>query len=445
MGHVHLEEASSAVFKTLYVVAFTPDPEQARAVTDTLTLLGISRFEHAARLEDVETLVRTAPVDVIVCGIYPGYEEGLMLPSLLRTMRRDGRVHEAPRILWSVESALDARHGAYDSASSGEDSKPVRPERDKRGEVSLQALEAHARLARQAGINVGISRGNEVARFAAALDFLVHTQTSVFQPAVPYDELPLEDDLIAAVSGGTGLHIVLQPQYDLQTKAIVGAEALARWTHPEHGNISPTVFIPIVNRLDLNLMLFGFVKKKVIEILEILHGRGIDIPIAVNASVKTVCTKGFAKFLAQKMEHAGLPPHLLKIELTEELPVEDPLLLSGALNSLRTHGFLTSLDDFGSGFATMNLLATMPFDEVKIDGSFVKEIDQKAPSRGVIATIASLASLLNMSLVAEGIEDESSIATLRRLGCNKGQGFALSKPLDGLNFLQLCMPVDRTP
>lgn len=443
MGHLQTEEASSAAFKALCVVAFTPNPAQARDLTDTLTLLDVGRFEYAVSLEDVETLVRTVPVDVIVCDIYPGHEGGLMLPSLLQAMRRDGRGQEPPRILWSVETVPDARRGIDDEASSNKDLQSDHSDLVKRGGISLQALEAHARLAQHAGINVGITRGKDVTRFAAALDLLVHTQHSVFQPSVPYDELPLEEDLIAAVSGGTGLHIVLQPQYDLHTNVIVGAEALARWNHPQHGNISPAVFIPIVNRLDLNLMLFGFVKKKVIEILEILHGRGVDIPIAVNASVKTVCTKGFAQFLARKMELAGLPPRLLKIELTEELPVEDPLLLSGALNSLRTLGFLTSLDDFGSGFATMNLLATMPFDEVKIDGSFVREIDQKAPSRGIIATISSLASLLNMNLVAEGIEDESSIATLRRLGCNKGQGFALSKPLDALGFLQLCLPVDH--
>ncbi|WYX24796.1 EAL domain-containing protein [Achromobacter xylosoxidans] len=146
---------------------------------------------------------------------------------------------------------------------------------------------------------------------------------------MPHEELQLEEDLIAAISGGTGLHIALQPQYDLHTKALLGAEALARWTHPRLGNISPTVFIPIVNRLDLNLALFGFVKKKVIEILEVLYGRGVGVPIAVNASVKTICTEGFAQFLAQKMEHAGLPNRLLKIELTEELPIEDPSFCRG--------------------------------------------------------------------------------------------------------------------
>ncbi|CUJ72727.1 Bacteriophytochrome cph2 [Achromobacter xylosoxidans] len=444
MGHPHIEEASPTGPRKVSVIAFTPKPEQAREVMDTLTLLGITRFEHATCLDDVERLVRTTAIDVIVCSIQPGENGGLMLPSLLQTMRKDGRLLEPPRVLWSMETASDTSHSPTDSKSSIDDPQKATSDLERGAGISLQALQAHARLAQQAGISVGITRGYEVARVAAVLDRLLNTHTPPLQPIVPHEELQLEEDLIAAISGGTGLHIALQPQYDLHTKALLGAEALARWTHPRLGNISPTVFIPIVNRLDLNLALFGFVKKKVIEILEVLYGRGVGVPIAVNASVKTICTEGFAQFLAQKMEHAGLPNRLLKIELTEELPIEDPLLLSGSLNSLRALGFLTSLDDFGSGFATINLLSTMPFDEVKIDGSFVKEVDQKAPLRGIIATISSLARLLNMNLVAEGIEDESSIATLRRLGCNKGQGFALSKPLEPLDFLQLCLSQGRT-
>ncbi|WP_203651223.1 EAL domain-containing protein [Pseudomonas sp. RtIB026] len=439
MKTIEMENSPVADLKLLRLALMESHPGRDRSVVGTLSALGIEHLQRVSTLVEMECLLRREAVDIVVCNIQPGNDAGFMLPSLLQTLNRERNGIAIARILWMGEALTDTPALPLHAASQRYEPLVDGAGLTSIGGIPLSALESHARLARRAGIIVDIARSNDAMGVAEALRALMYAQAHLLEAPVPQDELPLEDDLIAAVTGSQGLRIVLQPQFDLCSRKIVGAEALVRWVHAVHGNISPTVFIPMVNRLDLNLMLFSFVKKRVIDTLVELTRRDIHIPIAVNASVRTVCTKGLTRLLAEKMEAAGLPTNLLKIELTEELPVDDPLLLSASLNALRAQGFQTSLDDFGSGSATMNLLATMPFDEVKIDGSFVREIDQKSPSRGVIATVAALASLLNMSLVAEGIEDETSIATLRRLGCEKGQGYALSVPLEVEHFLDLCV------
>ncbi|WP_162730892.1 EAL domain-containing response regulator [Achromobacter xylosoxidans] len=425
-------------FDLLRVVAFASGPARVSHIRKTLTNLGIQLLEAADSLRILEMLLQTSPADVVVCDMLPGHDEALMVPSLLRRLRKAAGPAAPSRVLWMVDPTTCWLQAASHSAVP-DDSEHPDPLHGQIGPFGIQALQAHIRLARNAGIDVAIAQGAPASTLKTALHSLMRTPDHFFVPTVPHEELPLEEELIAAISGGEGLRIVLQPQYDLATRAVVGAEALVRWTHPVHGNISPITFIPMVNRLDLNLMLFSFVKSSVIEVLSTLFQRGIHIPIAVNASVKTVSTPGLARLLAEKMTLAGLPNHLLKVELTEEMPVDDPLSLSASLLSLRALGFQTSLDDFGSGSATMNLLATMPFDEVKIDGSFVMDIDQKSPSRGIVATVSALANMLNMNLVAEGIEDEASITTLRRLGCQKGQGFALSMPVEISDFVEICL------
>jgi EAL domain-containing protein (putative c-di-GMP-specific phosphodiesterase class I) len=161
----------------------------------------------------------------------------------------------------------------------------------------------------------------------------------------------------------------------------------------------------------------------------------LEIPISVNASVDTLCTTGFSARLADRMMRAGLPNHLLKIELTEDIPVMDELCLSAAINALKVRGFGVSLDDFGSGSATLRQIASMPFDEVKIDGALIRDLDNKSTARRVIATTLALARRLNMTVVAEGIETDSCRILLRRLGCTNGQGFVLSRPMEVQDFL----------
>nr|WP_311735197.1 EAL domain-containing protein [Janthinobacterium sp. S3M3] len=235
---------------------------------------------------------------------------------------------------------------------------------------------------------------------------------------------------------GKGIRVVYQPQYDLLSRRVVSAEALLRWRHPRYGDVPPSVLIPMVNRLGLHLPLFDLVVKEVIEVLLELRRQGADVPIAVNASIDTVCEPGMADLLAAKMWDACLPTRLLKVEVTEDLPVLDELCLSGCLNTLRAKGFPLSLDDFGAGSATFNVLFKMPFDEVKIDGAFIRNMETSSHSHAIVTTLISLAKGLNLKLVAEGIENESLLAALLGIGCHIGQGYALARPMEREDFIQ---------
>ncbi|MFY3630765.1 EAL domain-containing protein [Achromobacter xylosoxidans] len=427
-------KGSGALLGSSDIIAFSTSATWLSELAGTLTSLGITKATFVNSIDEMEALIPKLAPDVIVSDLNCDYDISFMLPILARKMRQRGEIKKLPHFLWCASTSTHGpgrcNHQLFRNNSGGNIAST------ETAAIPSHALDAHVRLARQAGIQVMIIEETGPSQLAEAISSLAQLDSPSSDPSPEKSEIPLEEDLIAAISGEHGLRVVLQPQFDLHTRQIIGAEALARWTHPILGNIPPAVFIPMVNRLDMNLMLFSFVNSKVIEILAALTARGIHIPVAVNASVRTVSTQGFSRLLANRMRGAGLPTHLLKIELTEEVPVEDHLLLSASLHSLRALGFPISLDDFGSGSATMNLLATMPFDEVKIDGSFIKGIDQISQSCSIIATISSLARLLNLSLVAEGIEDESSVTTLRRLGCQRGQGFHLSRPLEAKEFLK---------
>lgn len=261
------------------------------------------------------------------------------------------------------------------------------------------------------------------------------------RPCLP--ALPCDADVIHAVQTGEGLRVVYQPQYALHSRRVVSAEALLRWRHSRYGEVPPAVLIPMVNRLGLHLPLFDLVVREVIDVLRYLRRHGAEVPLAVNASIDTVCEPGMADLLASKMWDSCLPTRLLKVEVTEDLPVHDELCLSACLNTLKAKGFTLSLDDFGAGSATFNVLSMMPFDEVKIDGAFIRDMESNSQSHAIVATLISLAQSLNLKLVAEGIESESQLAVLLAIGCRVGQGYALARPMEHAEFIrcQLAQPV----
>ncbi len=244
--------------------------------------------------------------------------------------------------------------------------------------------------------------------------------------------------MTAAVLSGIGLRVMFQPQHDLRTGRIVGAEALVRWTHPQHGEVSPAVLIPLVNQLGLGLALFMWVQRQTVAMLRSLDALSIPLPIAVNACARTLCTPGLAGQLAAHMRSEGLAPHLLKIEVTEDVRPPCTLALSAALAALRAQGFPISLDDFGTGWATQDTLCTMPLDEMKIDASLVQGISHSASARGVVKDLIDLAERLHLRLVAEGVENEATASLLVALGCRTGQGYLLTRPLEANAFFNTC-------
>jgi EAL domain-containing protein (putative c-di-GMP-specific phosphodiesterase class I) len=412
-------------FQKFRVVVLAREGHFARRTAAELARLGVARQAHAATLGAATSAVLEDETDMVVAEIHSDYSDGLMLPSALKALNASGRLKLVPHVLWTGDGApAEPANGA------------AQEWRDMLNGVSMTALASHARLARTAGIQVQIVRESGIGALQAGLERLL----DAVRPPAPVrrsepDHSPAEDDVIAALTSGEGLRVVFQPQYDLASRAVVGAEVLIRWQHARYGEVPPAVLIPMVNRLGLDLLLFSYIEKRAIETLLALDKAGIEIPLAVNASAKTICTPGLAERLAGKMKRAGLPAQRLKIELTEEFTSVDELTLSASLTALRARGIQVSLDDFGAGSATLALLSQMPFDEMKIDGTLVRAVALTPASREIIAGTVTLARLFNLRLVIEGIEDESTIALLCELGCRVGQGYALARPMESSDFL----------
>lgn len=248
--------------------------------------------------------------------------------------------------------------------------------------------------------------------------------------------LPTEEDVIATLAGGEGLRVVFQPQFDIQTQQVMGAEALIRWRHPQLGDISPSTLVPMVHRLGLDMLLFGFVKARTIDMLRQLYHAGAAVPIAINASAKTLCTPDLAGLLGSRMQRAGLSPHLLKVELTEDVKATDSARLVASLGAIQAQGFKVSLDDFGSGWSIPSLLSLMLFDEMKIDASYVQTMDISSASRDFIKEVLELSREFDFAVVAEGIQSQTTAQRLAELGCRYGQGFALARPLEADVFMK---------
>jgi EAL domain-containing protein (putative c-di-GMP-specific phosphodiesterase class I) len=238
-----------------------------------------------------------------------------------------------------------------------------------------------------------------------------------------------DDEIAAMVTGKDGLRMLLQPQVDLLTGRIVSAEALARWLHPRLGIIMPSEFIPIVNRLGLDKILFERVCLRVIDMLLTLRRAGIAVPVAINAPASTLSDEREVDFLLGRIHAAELPASLVRVELTEDQPIRELDVLRASLLKLENAGCEVSLDDFGTGHASLKLLSAIPLSEVKIDQYFVTRMRRSAVAFEVLRTAAELANRLGRRVVAEGVENMADIPALRAAGCRYGQGFALGRPM----------------
>ena len=399
-------------FHSLRVLLLMRDGAFARDTLAYLEGLGLQRCTHASTLAAVTSVLRAGDTDVIVAGIHADFSDGLMLPSLLRELNQDGRLACVPQILWMGEA--EQAGGLAGAAVAGAEAPAGARQGwcQKLSGVSLNALTSHARLARAAGVRVEIVHDALAGGLRQLLEALPESVAMPTRPrGVAAAAMPDEEDVIAALTSGEGLRVVFQPQYDLVTRRMVGAEALIRWRHRRLGDVPPSVLLA-------------------------LDQAGVDIPLAVNASANTLCAPGLAERLAGKMQRAGLPPRRLKLELTEDMVATDELTLSASIAALRAKGFQVSLDDFGAGSATLALLSQMPFDEMKIDGALVRAVAQAPASREIITGIVALARLFDLRLVTEGIEDAATIALLSQLGCRIGQGYALAYPMEGAEFLR---------
>jgi diguanylate cyclase (GGDEF)-like protein len=232
-----------------------------------------------------------------------------------------------------------------------------------------------------------------------------------------------------------------EPQVDLTTGEIIGFEVLARWSHPLSGIIGPDVFIPVAEEIGV----IGRLSEKVIgEALREASGWDPSIKISVNISPTQLADGWLAQRIVRILAETGFPAERLVVEITESSLFADIELARTIVTSLKNQGVRLALDDFGTGFSSLSHLRSLPFDIIKIDRSFVSNVNAKRENSAIIRAVTTLAGALSVPVCVEGIENEATYEAVVALGCLMGQGWYFGKPMRGDQVRDLLAGRTRT-
>ncbi len=273
-------------------------------------------------------------------------------------------------------------------------------------------------------------RNGEVALYAAKAQTQAVVWYSDAKEASRLSHLSLLSDLRSAVQNSE-LQMWLQPKVKLATMQTYGFEALVRWQHPQRGFISPAEFVPFAERTGYISTVTMWMIERALQTLQQWQTQHGDLSIAVNVSTNDLRDESFPDRVRALMERYDVSPANLRLELTESGIMEDPSSAIPLLQKLRELGLGLSIDDFGTGHSSLAYLQKLPVTELKIDRSFVINIDQLPSTQRLVKTIVEMGHGLQLSVIAEGIETAAERDTLRELGCDSMQGYFASKPLHG--------------
>lgn len=255
------------------------------------------------------------------------------------------------------------------------------------------------------------------------------------------ERMQLEADLRTALDHG-GISVHYQPVVDASTGRIVGAEALARWTHPSKGSIPPSIFIPAAESCGLICALgMDVLKQACRQAAAWRTTHGPDFYMSVNLSARQLQDEALVFQVARLLKECGLPGSSLKLEITESMLVDDTAANRSKLAALKALGIRLALDDFGTGYSSLGLLSSCPIDVIKIDRSFVSQLGKKKGAEGILGAICSIAESLDMVVICEGVETREELAFLVGVGCKFCQGYLFGRPAHsdefGLDLLDL--------
>ena len=224
--------------------------------------------------------------------------------------------------------------------------------------------------------------------------------------------------------------LYLQPKYELKTNSLSGAEVLVRWMDPEKGMISPGEFIPIFERNGFIMQLDMYVWDKSCQLLHKWLKEGKDVlPISVNISRVSMYNPKLVDIICDMVDKYEIPPHLLQLELTESAYTNNPMAIRSMMEKFQKRGFSVLMDDFGSGYSSLNVLKDIAVDVLKIDMKFLSQADMQGRSENILAAVVRMAKWLNMPVVAEGVERKEQVSFLRSIGCEYVQGFYFARPM----------------
>ena len=267
-------------------------------------------------------------------------------------------------------------------------------------------------------------------------------QYHIFDPAMhdaALQLLQLETDLRRAINQQEFI-VHYQPIVDLITGRIAGFEALVRWHHPQHGMVSPGLFIPIAEETGLIIPIGNWVLREACHQLRLWQKeklKGIPLFMSVNLSARQFAQLDLIEQIEQILSETQLNPQSLKLEITESAIMDNVNSVAVILQKLRSHSIQLSIDDFGTGYSSLSYLHSFPVNNLKIDQSFVQRLDSNPKNLGLIPAIINIAKTMGMSVIAEGIETPQQLAQLRTLNCDFGQGYLFSKPLDAQKAIDL--------
>ena len=250
------------------------------------------------------------------------------------------------------------------------------------------------------------------------------------------NRLTLIADLRKALNNDS-LQLYFQSQIDIAGSNITGAEALLRWEHPEYGFISPEKIIELAEYIGIIHQLSIWVLEKAIEQCSLWHQQGEEISIAVNLSVHDLTNTKLCEKIGLLLKRYKLPSKFLTLEITESGMMENPARSIEILNTLSSMGINLSIDDFGTGFSSLAYLKQLPVNELKIDKSFVMNMDNDESDTVIVQSTISLGHNLGLKVIAEGIEHEGLLHLAKDLGCDKAQGYMFGKPQNNEQFFKL--------
>jgi len=234
-----------------------------------------------------------------------------------------------------------------------------------------------------------------------------------------------------------GLWVAFQPQVRMDTRAVVGVEALVRWSHPAHGAVSPAELLPLAERTGALGPLTDWILDQAVGTAAAWRADGHGARVSVNVSALTLIDAGLPDRVAATLARHGVPPAALVVEVTEDAVMSDAQRSREVLDALAGLGASVSVDDFGTGHSSLAQLRRIGASELKIDRSFVIGMTTDRFDREVVGAVAGLGRRLGMRLVAEGVEDEETLLALAAIGCEVAQGYAIARPMDRAALLTL--------
>ncbi|MCR6631862.1 MAG: EAL domain-containing protein [Magnetospirillum sp.] len=305
------------------------------------------------------------------------------------------------------------------------------------GPINLEAATVHV------SVSLGIAMHPQDGRTASEL--MRNADAALFEAKVAgrnrfhfFDEtmnqrvrlrLETENDLRVAIDRDQ-LELYYQPKFSISMGQLCGLEALLRWRHPEKGLIPPSDFIPLAEETGLVIPIGEWVVRETCQQIRRWGAAGLrQVQVAVNLSARHVSDPVLVDTVCQIVEDEGIDPTLIEIEVTETAVMKDPEQAIKLLGQLRAKGFGIAVDDFGTGYSSLSYLGKLPITTLKIDRSFVKEVEVNPEDAEIVRTIVAMANALDLKLVAEGVETETQKAFLEKSSCDVIQGYLIARPL----------------